>query len=97
MRNALGSMLEEVDRGVGSSYEATVWQKLVDGTRRAYIGAMYKLLRFSRINGFLLPRESLGGACCKWPGMATMKHLSKSSCRVSDWRKRWRSSPRSWR
>ena len=61
MRNALGSMLEEAEREVGRSYEATVWRNLEDGTTRAYTGALYKFLQFSRINGFLSSREALRG------------------------------------
>ena len=36
-----------------------VWQKLDDGTRRAYTGAQYKFLPFSRIDRFLSPCEAL--------------------------------------
>ena len=39
----------------------SVWRKLEDGTRKAYAGAMYKFLRYSRINGFLSTREALKG------------------------------------
>ena len=61
VRNALGAFVEEAGRAIGSSYEATVWRKLEDGTRKAYAGALYKYLRFSRINGFIAPREALKG------------------------------------
>ena len=43
--NASGAIVEEVEHGVGSSYEATVWRKLEDGTRNTYTGALYKFLR----------------------------------------------------
>ena len=59
--NPLGAFLEEAEHGIGSSYEATVWRKLEDGTRKAYAGALYKFLRYSRINGFMAPREALKG------------------------------------
>ena len=42
MRKALGGLPEEVERKVGSSYEATVWRKLEDGTRKAYSDALYR-------------------------------------------------------
>ena len=32
--NALGALLEEAEHAIGGSYEATVWQKLEDGTRK---------------------------------------------------------------
>ena len=32
VRNALGAFLEEAEREICSSYEATVWRKLEDGT-----------------------------------------------------------------
>ena len=38
-----------------------MWRKLEDGTRKAYAGALYKFLRYSRINGFLSPFEALQG------------------------------------
>ena len=56
VRNTLGALLEEAEREIGSSYEATVWRKPEDGTKKAYTGALYKFLRCSRINGFLSPR-----------------------------------------
>ena len=31
-KNALGAFLEEAEREIGSSYEATVWRNLEDGT-----------------------------------------------------------------
>ena len=46
---------------MGSSYEATMWRKLEDGTRMAYARALYKFLWFSRINGFMAPGEALKG------------------------------------
>ena len=58
--NTLGALPEEVERETGCSYEATVWRKLEDGTKKAYIGAFYKFLRCSRINGFPSPREAQG-------------------------------------
>ena len=61
VRNALGAFLEEAEREIGSTYEATVWLKLEDGTKKAYAGALYKYLRYSRINGFMVPREALKG------------------------------------
>ena len=61
MRNALGTLLEEAEHEIGSSYEATVWRKLEDGPTKAYTRAPYKFLRYSRINGFLSPREALKG------------------------------------
>ena len=36
-------------------------RKPEDGTRKAYTGALYKFLRYSKINGFLSPREALKG------------------------------------
>ena len=60
-RNALGAFREEAERAIGCSYKATVWRKLEDGTRKAYAGALYKYLRYSRINGFMAPREALKG------------------------------------
>ena len=59
VRNALGALLEEAERGIGNSYEATLWRKMEDGTRKAYTGTQYKFLRYGRINGFLSPREAL--------------------------------------
>ena len=44
MRNTLGAILEEVECQMESSYEATVWRKLEDGTRKAYAGALHKFL-----------------------------------------------------
>ena len=61
MRNALGAFLAEAEREFGSSYEATAWRKLEDGTRKAYAGALCKFLRYNRINGFMAPREALKG------------------------------------
>ena len=49
LRNTPGALLEEVEREVGSSYEATVCRKLEDGNGQAYVGALRKFLRFSRI------------------------------------------------
>ena len=40
VKNALG----EVEHEIRSSYEATVWGKLEDGTTKAYSGALYKFL-----------------------------------------------------
>ena len=45
VRNALGAFLEEAEREIGSSYEAIVWRKLEDGTRKAYAGALHKYLQ----------------------------------------------------
>ena len=59
VRNTLGAFLEEAEREIGSSYEATVWHKLEADTRKAYAGALYKFLRYSKINGFMGPREAL--------------------------------------
>ena len=59
VRNALGALLEEAEHEIGSSYEAIVWRKLEDGTRKAYARALYKFLRCTRNNGFLSPREAL--------------------------------------
>ena len=61
VRNALGALLEEVEHEIGTSYEATVWQKLEDHTRKGYAGALYKCLRYSRINCYLSPHEALKG------------------------------------
>ena len=61
VRNALGAFLESAEREIGSSYEAIVWRNLEDGTQKAYAGALYKYLRYSRINGFMAPREALKG------------------------------------
>ena len=36
MRNALGSMLEKADREVSCSYEAPMWRKLEDNTKKPY-------------------------------------------------------------
>ena len=59
--SALGAFLEAAEREIGSSYEAMVWRKLEDGTRKAYSGALYKYVRYSRINGFMGPCEALKG------------------------------------
>ena len=56
-----GAFLAEAQREIGSSYEATVWRKREDGTRKAYTGALCKFLRYNRINGFMAPREALKG------------------------------------
>ena len=80
MRNALGALLEEVEHEVGSSYEVTVWRKLGDGTKRAYDGALYKFLRYSRINGFHPPREALKGRMLQVATMASTSRRSKRYC-----------------
>ena len=54
--NALGALLEEAEHEIGSSFEATAWRTLEDGTKNTYVGALYKFLRYSRIHGFLPPR-----------------------------------------
>ena len=59
VRNTLGAFLDEAERDIGSAYEATVWRKLENGTQKAYVGALYKLVRYSNINGFMAPREAL--------------------------------------
>ena len=61
VRNTLGAFVQEAGQVIGSSYDATVWRKLEDGTRKAYVGALHKYLRYSRINGFMAPREALKG------------------------------------
>ena len=50
-----------LEREIGSSYEATLWRKPKDGTRKGCAGALYKFLRYSRINSFLAPHEALKG------------------------------------
>ena len=59
--NTLGAFLEEAERAIGSSYEATIRRKLEDGTRKVYAGALYKYLRYSRINGFMPQGEAFKG------------------------------------
>ena len=59
--NALGAFVEEAEHEISSSYEATMWRRLEDGTRKVYAGALYRFLRYSRVHGFLSPREALKG------------------------------------
>ena len=61
VRHTLGDFLEEAEREIGNSYEATVCRKLEDGTRKAHAGALHKFLRYSTINWFMAPREALKG------------------------------------
>ena len=61
IRNTLGAFVEEAEREIGSSYKATIWHKLEVGTGKAYAGALYKYLRYSRINGLVAPREAIKG------------------------------------
>ena len=49
-----------MEHEIGSSYEAIVWGKLEDCTRKAYPGALYRFLRY-RVHAFLSPREELKG------------------------------------
>ena len=61
VKNALGALLEETKHEIGSSYEATTWRKLEDGPRKASAGAMYKFLRYHRVDGLLSLCEALNG------------------------------------
>ena len=61
MQNAAGAFLEEAEHETGSLYEATVWQKLEDGTRKAHARALYKFLWYSKVRSFPSPREVLKG------------------------------------
>ena len=61
VRSTLGAFLEAAERAISSSYEATIWHKVEDGTRKAYAGALWKYLWYSKINGYMAPREALKG------------------------------------
>ena len=44
---------------MGSSYSATAWRKLAEGTQKVYKGAIHKFVRFSRVRAYLAPREAI--------------------------------------
>ena len=69
MRNVeatrLGNGLEEFvaaeGEPFGSLYASVLWGRLEPGTRLGYVAAMQQLLRYSRVHGWLSPREALEG------------------------------------
>ena len=92
VRNALGAFLEEAEREIGSSYGATMWRKLEDGTRKAYavalqsadttIVGMMAIFSASRIPD----RRALIGDSY-WPSLATykMRPLCASCGAMNPW------------
>ena len=45
----------------GSSYASVLWGRLEPGTRLRYVAALQPFLRYSRVHGWLSPRETLEG------------------------------------
>ena len=88
--------MEEAEREIDSSYEATEWHKLEDATRKAYAGALYEYLRYSWINGFMAPREALKGRMLQVATDCQYESPIKAYCPDYGWRRKRPSYRQSW-
>ena len=61
LRNGLEEFVAAEGEPFGSSYASILWGRLEPGTRLGYVAALWQFLRYSRVHGWLSPREALEG------------------------------------
>ena len=61
LRNGLEEFVAAEGEPFGSSYASILWGRLEPRTRLWYVAALRQFLRYSRVHGWLSPREALKG------------------------------------
>ena len=61
MRNGLEEFVAVEGEPFRSPYASILWGRLEPGTRLGYVAALQQFLRYSRVHGWLFPREALEG------------------------------------
>ena len=61
LRNGLEEFVAAEGEPFGSLYASVLWGRLEPGTRLGYVAAIWQLLKYSRVHGWLSPREALEG------------------------------------
>ena len=61
LRNGLEEFVAAEGEPFVWSYVSVVWRRLEHGSRLGYVGAMRQFLSYSRVHGWLSPREALEG------------------------------------
>ena len=84
LQNGLEEFVAAEGEPFGSSYASIPWGRLEPGTRLGYVAALRQFLRYSRVHGWLSPREALEGL----QGMGTSKGRSRRSYVDSGWRRK---------
>ena len=61
LQNGLDEFVAAEGEPFGSSYASMLWGRLEPGTRLGYVAALRQFLGYSRVHGWLSPREALEG------------------------------------